>query len=94
MVVRDFDFVRALFPPAETKSVLLVDSNAVLSFPVTGERFQSVARRAFQIVEASCCVKDEKFGSGSPPNVQRERPGCESVKQLFGFLAGKSPDHA
>ena len=93
MVVRDFDFVRALFPPAETKSVLLVDSNAVLSFPVTVERFQSVAWRAFQIVEAGGCVKDEKLGSGSSQNVWRERPSGKSQEQLFAFLAGESPDH-
>ncbi len=61
MVVGDFHLVRTLFRPAETETVLLVDSNAVLTFPVTGERFQSVARRALQIVEARGGVKGKSF---------------------------------
>ena len=80
MVVGDFYMVRTLFRPAETKSVLLVDSNAVLPLPVTGEGFQSVAGRAFQIVETRSRVENEQFGSGSPPDVRWKRPGSESAK--------------
>jgi hypothetical protein len=45
MVVDNFHFARALLGPAEAESVLLVDSNAVLSLAVAGERFKAIARR-------------------------------------------------
>lgn len=93
MVIGDFHLFRSLFRPMETKSVLLVDSNAVLSFPISGKGFQTIARRAFQVIEVAGGVKDEEFGSGSPPDVRREYPGGEPVKKFFGFLAGKGPYH-
>ena len=41
--------------------VLIVDPNAVLSFPVTIQLFQTVGRRDTQILQASCIVNHDQF---------------------------------
>ena len=59
MVVRDFDVFRTLFRPAETEAVLLVDSYAVLPFPIASKGFQAVSGRAFQVIKIGGGVKDK-----------------------------------
>jgi hypothetical protein len=44
VIVDDFDFVRMLFLPSKTYSILLIDPDAVLAPPVALERFQPIAR--------------------------------------------------
>jgi hypothetical protein len=93
MIVGDFHFVRTVLRPAETKAVLLVDSNAVLSFANSAEGFEAVAGRAFQVFQTGGGMENEKFGSCPPPDIRGESPGSETMKEFFGFFAGKAPDH-
>ena len=51
VAIDDFDIVRIAFLPEKADAPLLVDSYAVLTFPITGEAFQMVARRNPQVVD-------------------------------------------
>jgi len=73
---------------------LLVDANAVLSLPVAGEGFEAIAGRAFEVDEIGCGMKDEQFGSRPSAKIRGKRPGGVSQKELLGFLASESADHA
>jgi hypothetical protein len=57
MIVGDFHFVSTLLRPSETKAILLVDSDAVLSLAISREAFESVSRRIFQILQVGGGVK-------------------------------------
>jgi len=45
VVVRDFDFVGITFLPAETDSILVIDTNTVLTATVPSQTLQPIAWR-------------------------------------------------
>lgn len=49
MIVHDFHFKRIRVGPAEADAPLIVDSNAVLSFAVTPQSLETVARNSPEI---------------------------------------------
>jgi len=49
VIVDDLDIFRACVGPEEADAPLPVDADPVLAFPVTGEFFQSVARRDHKV---------------------------------------------
>jgi hypothetical protein len=51
MVVHDLHSVRGIVAPNEADTPLIVDAYAVLSFAITGQRFEPIARRRRQIAE-------------------------------------------
>jgi hypothetical protein len=52
VVIHDLDFVGVSVAPGETDPPLIVDSDAVVAFPVSSKGFQSIARRDPEIREA------------------------------------------
>ena len=94
MVVENFNRISSLLRPAEAQAVLLVDSDAELAFSVAGESFESIAGRAFEVVEIGCSMKDEKLGSRPAAEIRGKMPGLQTLEQFFGFLARKAADHA
>jgi hypothetical protein len=51
VIVIDLDIISVTFAPAETDSPLIVDSNTMLSPPVSLELFEPVAGRNSQFME-------------------------------------------
>ena len=51
VVVNDLNIEGVSALPAEADSILIVDTYAVLAFPISLRLFQSVRRRAIQILE-------------------------------------------
>jgi hypothetical protein len=51
VVVRDLHVVGPVLPPNKTNTVLIVDSDAVLTFPVTLKRFQPVSGRDSKVIQ-------------------------------------------
>jgi hypothetical protein len=49
VVVDNLDIVRSILFPKKADAELVVDTDAVLSLPVSPERFQAIARRDLQI---------------------------------------------
>ena len=52
MIADDLDFVRVVITPNETDTESIVDSDAVLSAPVTFERLEAVAGKDSQVLES------------------------------------------
>jgi len=53
VIVRDLHPASASLTPLETDSVLLVDANAMLAFPISFEPLQPVAGRQSQVAQRS-----------------------------------------
>jgi hypothetical protein len=61
VVVDDFDLVRIVLSPNKANPPLVVDSNRVLTTPITLQRFETVCRRYAQVIEAPRIVQDAQF---------------------------------
>src|SRR3546814_12161772 len=75
MVVDDLDMVGASTRPYETDSPLIVDADAVLSCPITFERFQAIARRHRKVLESACVVEEAQLPQRNSLN-QIGRASC------------------
>lgn len=64
VVVDDFDVGGIRAQPAETQAESVVDANAVLAFAVAAQRFEAVAWRDAQVVEAPGPVELFQFAPG------------------------------
>jgi hypothetical protein len=51
MIVHNFHFIGAAFLPDEADAELIINPDTVLSFPIPFEDFQSVSRRASQVIQ-------------------------------------------
>jgi len=67
MIINNFDLFRPSFGPVETNAVLIVYSNAKLSFTVTRQAFQAISWWYAQFIKKSNRVKLIKFSSGNFP---------------------------
>jgi hypothetical protein len=91
VVVSDFDFIGIMSTPHKTDSILIVDSNTVLSLPVTVEFFQAVSGRSFQIVESNGSIQHCELALG---NARRRRATRLTARPYFSRrLVGEAFDH-
>ena len=64
MIVDDL-YVRSPFwGPDETDAPLLVDADTVLTLPIISQRFESIARRNFQVIKNCRPVQLRKLAEG------------------------------
>jgi hypothetical protein len=79
MVGDNFDVPRAVIPPAEADSPLIIDSDSVLAPPITAKLLQSIAGRHAQVVQIFRAVQhlqlrsawawnERNFRGEPPPN--------------------------
>ena len=61
MVIDDFNVVEIVPFKPETDAKLVIDANAVLSLPVSGEYLQMICRWDFQVLQTSCIVDHDQF---------------------------------
>lgn len=64
MIVDDFDFVRVPISELKTKSILVVDSNAVLPRALAFQRFQAIPRRRGQVADCARVFKLKQLALG------------------------------
>jgi hypothetical protein len=92
VVVDDFDVGRIAVLPAETDSPLIIDSNSILTPPISGESFQSISRWDPQISNGIRCIQDQKLSQSYTPN-SAETLGVSALKDLFSLPTAKPSDH-
>jgi hypothetical protein len=92
MVIDDFDISCIAVLPTETDSPLLIDSNTVLTTPISGESFQAISRWDPQISKCIRRVQDQKLPQSHTLN-SAESLGISSLKDLFSLSAAKPSDH-
>jgi hypothetical protein len=86
MVINDFNIICIALYPGETDAPLIVDADAVLSFPIPAESFQSISRRYAKVIDAGSSIDHSKFSQGSLLNGLWQLFGVAPVKNLFRFF--------
>ena len=93
VVIDDADVVSIASLPSKADTPLLVDSNAVLAFAVSGERFQSVGWRYPKVVEIGGLAEHGELIKGTLLDVLRQTPRTLLIPYLFRFCIRKAFDH-
>jgi hypothetical protein len=75
VIIRDFNVVRVSVHPLETNPPLRIDANAMLSFAVATQSFQSVSGRNPQVFEPNFGVHQLQFVKRVLLNVAGKLPG-------------------
>ena len=97
VVVSDLNFSRTLIGPREANTVLVVDSDAVLTGSITLELLKTIARWDSKILEILGLVELVQFASGNLPQPSRTDLaglfGARAVEDVFGSLIGEGYNH-
>jgi hypothetical protein len=93
VVVHDLHARCGDIAPLEANPPLIVDTDAVLSMPVTVQRFQTIARRNTQIVELFGGVNNEKLAPRSTLNLIRYSLDDVARKHRCRVLVSEAFDH-
>ena len=87
MVIDELNVLSLVLDPAEDKSPLIVDSDAVETCPVAAEKLQSVAGRRPKVEKRVCGVQEIELPHGSLDDGRRIAPYTRrpsSVKYVGG----------
>lgn len=77
MVIDNLNVVRITIAPDEADPVLVVDADAVLPLPITGQRFEAMTRIPPEIIERAGRVEQRQ-----PPEYHMRDP-LETTRELF-----------
>lgn len=72
MVVRYFDFLRAVISPSEANAELIIDSDRMLPGTVALQGFQPISGWQFQIIELHRRMEHHELATGDLEPVGRE----------------------
>jgi hypothetical protein len=92
MIINNFDILRSALSPDETDSPLIVDSDAMLTPPVAGQRLDPVTWNHRNVFQFFGVVKHSQF----PPRYLgdiAEFSASLSMKQLLGVPAAEGANH-
>ena len=92
MIIDNFNSGWSAGTPNEANAPLVVDPNTVLAFAVAFERFESVARRYSQIIQACCQLQLPQLAAGNGFDIG-EAPNPLSGVQCFSLAAPEELDH-
>ena len=94
MIICDLHIIRISRPPSKTDTPLVVNANAVLAFPVSFERFQSVSKRNTKIVDTDCRIQHDQFSSCYVLNFPRKFFWNTPIENPFCLFIAKRFDHS
>ena len=94
MIIDDFDRLKIILSfDRKADPILVIDTNAVLSLPVSVQWFQSVCGWNFQILQTSCIVNHDQFSQCHSLNILRELPGENLVVDFLRFFVSEALYH-
>lgn len=92
MIIHDLDIVRITLSPDKADPSLIIDTNTVLSLPITLQSFQPISRRNPQITKRWGVVENQKLPSRNP--FYATKPQYLLIeKQRFRLFGAKGTDH-
>jgi hypothetical protein len=94
VIIHNFHGQRIFAVPAKTNPPLVIYADAVLAFAVVFQRFQMVAIRHAQIIQAARLVQHHQFPPRHALNLHRQPPRRFVVEQLFRFAAREAAYHS
>ena len=92
MIVHDLDAFRPRIRPTKANTALVVDTDAVLTFPIPLERFQMIARRGGQELKRRRRLKLRQLARGNL-EYRRETLRLPGLEKRLRVAAAKAPDH-
>lgn len=93
MIINDLDLLCLPVGTHKADAVLIIDSYAVLSLPVTSERFQPVPRRGGQVFKTRSGVKHYEFSVRSLLNGLRNSSGMLPFEDFLSFFVVEARYH-
>jgi hypothetical protein len=93
VVIHDLNIISISRAPTETDPPLLVDSDAVLTFSVSFESFQSISRRYPEVVEDRGCIEHPEFSKRNSLDPRPQFLGRQSLEEAFGVAVSEALDH-
>jgi len=69
VIIRNLDLARTGFAPDKTDSVLFVDTNAVLTFPISDKRLEAITGRNLQFFERLHRIELVELPRGNCPEL-------------------------
>lgn len=87
MVIRNLNLKGVSVLKSKTDAPLVIDSDAVLSFSISLQRFKSVAWRDSQFIHLKGGMDGYQFPQGNLLNRSWQSAGTLSLKDQFGFTA-------
>jgi hypothetical protein len=97
MIINDLQVGWTIISPAKTDAILLVDSNAVLSFAISRQSFRSIARWYPQFFQSLNGVQLIQFSHRNAPQISRTTFPCsfrvEPIEDILGAAISEGLNH-
>ena len=93
MVIGDFYIISVTVSPDKADSVLIVDANAVLAFPVSRQRFEMIAWEDCKVAQLTRAVQLHQLSLGNSSDVLKSANAL-AVKERLSFFAAKRAYHS
>jgi len=93
VIVDDLDVVCVGSEPSETDAPLIVDSDAVLASPVSGEFLKAIRGRDAKVEEAGRGIKHDEFAKGNALKFRRHSANPLPFEKALGVGVAKAADH-
>jgi hypothetical protein len=90
VIVGDLHLVGITLAPFEADAPLIVDANAVLPGPITGEFLQTIAPWDLQVGQLLGCIQDQEFPEGCTLRISAWRARISCSIWLVGPLPTRS----
>jgi len=92
MIIYNLDVLGSALSPNETDSPLIIDSYAVLPFPVAAQGLEPVSRNGRDIFQGFGIVEHAQFSACDVGNIA-ELPIALAMEQFLGVTAAEGADH-
>src|ERR1700693_5299212 len=93
VVIDDFDLFCVCVSPKKTNSPLVIDSNAVLAFPIVFKPLKAISRQGSQICQVHARGQRQKFSASRALNIQGQLFRTASLKDSLSLGVAKAYDH-
>lgn len=93
MIIDDFNIVRIASPPYKANPPALVDSDAMLSFPIPDEFFKTVSGWNTQIIQRSGNIEDLQLAACVSLDLGGKLSRELTAEYPLSFLVRKTPAH-
>jgi hypothetical protein len=94
MIVDDFHLKRVTVTPVKAHTPLIVDSNTVLTFSISGQLFQAIAGRNPKVFKRVSGIKEQELAKSCSLDGPRELLDSLSEEDALGLLVAKAADHS
>ena len=92
VIIHDLNLIGVTLQPDKTNAPLLINTNAVLPFPIALQCFQSVPRQCRQRSDIRCGIQHVQFPQGLPLESLKRRHRFP-LEESLGIRAAKGTDH-